>query len=52
MNASVRVLHVDDDRDFASLTAAYLEEEYEEFAVETEPDATRALTRIREESFR
>jgi PAS domain S-box-containing protein len=51
MNASVRVLHVDDDREFASLTAAYLEEEYEEFAVETEPDATRALTRIREESF-
>jgi CheY-like chemotaxis protein len=51
MTASVRVLHVDDDREFTSLTAAYLEEEHEEFTVEGEPDATRALTRLHEEAF-
>ena len=51
MTASVRVLHVDDDREFTSLAAAYLEEEHEEFTVEGEPDATRALTRLREEAF-
>jgi PAS domain S-box-containing protein len=51
MNASIRVLHVDDDREFASLTAAYLEEEHEGFEVESEPDAARALTRLRDEPF-
>jgi PAS domain S-box-containing protein len=50
MNASIRVLHVDDDEEFASLTATYLEEEHPEFTVEPEPDAGRALERLREES--
>jgi PAS domain S-box-containing protein len=44
------VLHVDDDPEFASLTATYLEEENDQLRVESEPDAEHALTRIREES--
>jgi PAS domain S-box-containing protein len=49
MNGTVRVLHVDDDREFASLTATYLEGENDRFDVESEADAAAALGRIREE---
>jgi PAS domain S-box-containing protein len=51
MTSAINVLHVDDDREFASLTAAYLEEEHEGFTVESEPDAMRALARLEDERF-
>ncbi|AUV80311.1 hypothetical protein C2R22_00435 [Salinigranum rubrum] len=51
MTATICVLHVDDDREFASLAAASLEAENEALSVESEPDAERALERLDEESF-
>ncbi|MFT4889643.1 MAG: PAS domain S-box-containing protein [Halobacteriales archaeon] len=47
----VSVLHVDDDRDFADLTASYLEREDEDFIVETASSASEALERLSEETF-
>jgi PAS domain S-box-containing protein len=46
MTAPIRVLHVDDDQEFASLAAASLEAEEETLAVESEPDAEWALQRL------
>jgi PAS domain S-box-containing protein len=46
VTATIRVLHVDDDTEFASLAAASLEAENEALAVESEPDAERALERL------
>ena len=39
----IRVLHVDDEENFAELTATYLEREDDRFAVETAPSATEGL---------
>ncbi|WP_134669992.1 hybrid sensor histidine kinase/response regulator [Halorussus marinus] len=42
----VRVLHVDDDADFAALVARFLEREDECLSVVTEPDAAAGLDRL------
>jgi len=47
----VSVLHVDDDRDFADLTASYLEREADDLAVETASSAAEALERLSDEAF-
>jgi PAS domain S-box-containing protein len=44
--SDIRVLHVDDDPEFASLTAEMLEREDDGFEVVTEPGATDALDRL------
>lgn len=51
MTGSVRLLHVDDDPDFAELTATFLERESDLLDVSTETSATRALERLRESTF-
>ncbi|QGX94762.1 PAS domain S-box protein [Haloplanus rallus] len=43
----VRVLHVDDDPDFAELTATFLERESDRLTVETADDVDEALERLR-----
>lgn len=40
----IRVLHVDDDADFADLTAEYLEKEADDLEVVTESSASDGLT--------
>jgi PAS domain S-box-containing protein len=42
----IRVLHVDDDRDFAELTAAVLERDHDPFTVETAASAADAMERL------
>jgi PAS domain S-box-containing protein len=42
----IRILHVDDDPDFADLTATYLEREDDSFDVETEHSAEAGLKRL------
>jgi PAS domain S-box-containing protein len=49
--AEVSILYVDDDRDFADLTATFLEREAEAFTVETAPNATEGLERLAEDDF-
>ena len=44
----IRVLHVDDEPDFADLTAIYLERERDNLAVETALSGQEALTRVSE----
>ncbi|SDY13891.1 PAS domain S-box protein [Halorubrum sp. SS5] len=51
MADSIRVLHIDDEPDFASLTADFLERESGYFDVETETHATKGLERIRSEDL-
>ncbi|GAB7013052.1 hybrid sensor histidine kinase/response regulator [Halolamina salina] len=46
---AIRVLHVDDDRDLAALTATFLERENDRISVETAADADEALERIGED---
>ncbi|MFB6301297.1 MAG: response regulator [Haloferacaceae archaeon] len=46
MGALIRVLHVDDDPEFADLTATFLERENGAFAVETATDADDGLARL------
>jgi PAS domain S-box-containing protein len=46
MDRSLRILHVDDDPEFAELTAAFLEREDGRFVVETETSAESALDRL------
>jgi len=47
----MRVLHVDDDPEFAELTATVLETEEEGLAVETVGSTEEALSRLADESF-
>ncbi|GAB3692642.1 PAS domain S-box protein [Halorubrum pallidum] len=47
---TIDVLHVDDDPDFASLVATFLERTHEGISVRTEADPTEALSLIRAES--
>ncbi len=49
--SSIRVLHVDDDEDFAELTAAYLELEDERLTVETATSVDEGLERLAEDDF-
>lgn len=44
--SGIRVLHVDDEPDFAELTADFLEQKHDGFTVTTETDANRALDRL------
>ncbi|QCC51792.1 PAS domain S-box protein [Halapricum salinum] len=44
---TVRILHVDDNRDFAALTATYLERESEAFTILSEHSAGAGLDRLR-----
>ncbi|MFW5937480.1 MAG: response regulator, partial [Halanaeroarchaeum sp.] len=45
-SSPIRVLHVDDDRDFADLTATFLERESERISVETVGRAADATGRL------
>lgn len=47
----IRVLLVDDDRDFVELTADYLEREQNELEIVTETDPTEAIQRIERDTF-
>ena len=47
-DASVRVLHVDDDPEFGSLTATFLEREDDRLSVETATSTAKGLDLIRE----
>ncbi len=51
MEGTIRVLHVDDDPDFADLTGTLLEREDSRFAVETETAASDGLHRLAETEF-
>jgi PAS domain S-box-containing protein len=46
MPPPIRVLHVDDDREFGALTAEFLERENDRFEVEVKDDPTDALDRL------
>lgn len=46
---TVRILHVDDNKDFAELTAAYLERESETFTLLSEHSAAAGLDRLQSE---
>jgi len=48
VSGSVRVLHVDDDRDFAEMTAVFLERADDRFVVETATNASEGLSRLAE----
>mgnify|MGYP006283736855 CR=1 FL=1 len=49
--APIAVLHVDDEPDFADLTATSLEREADRFTVETATDTETGLERLREGTF-
>ncbi|MFB6157499.1 MAG: response regulator [Haloferacaceae archaeon] len=51
MTDRIDVLHVDDDPDFADLTATFLEREDDRFRVETASGTAAALDRLEERSF-
>ena len=48
--SAIRVLHVDDDRQYAETTAAFLKQERAEFEVETATSASEGLARLDGES--
>ncbi|WP_262177425.1 hybrid sensor histidine kinase/response regulator [Haloarcula laminariae] len=48
---SVRVLHVDDDSDFADMTATFLEREDDQFAVETATSASAGKKRLEQTQY-
>ena len=50
-NGSIRVLHVDDDADFAALAATLVERRADRFDVETAPGASEALDRLTAADF-
>ena len=49
--SDIRVLHVDDEPDFADLVADFLEREDDAFTVETATSASRGLERLADEDF-
>ncbi|WP_251328010.1 PAS domain-containing protein [Haloplanus pelagicus] len=51
MTGPIRVLHVDDDRDFADMTATFLEREDERLRVEPATDAGSGLERLASDEF-
>jgi PAS domain S-box-containing protein len=51
MESTVRVLHVEDEPDIAYLTQRYLENEGEEFDVESVTDASEGIERLSEDGF-
>jgi CheY-like chemotaxis protein len=48
---AIRVLHVDDEPDFADLAATFLEREDERFEVETATSASEGLDRLAADGF-
>lgn len=50
-DGSVRVLHVEDDPDFADLTTRFLEEEDGRFEIETATSASEGLERLADDGF-
>ena len=48
---SIRVLHVDDDRSFAELTATFLEREDDRFSIEIETSTDGALETLTDDRF-
>ncbi|MEF8829396.1 MAG: PAS domain S-box protein [Haloarcula sp.] len=48
--SAIRVLHVDDDRQYAETTAAFLKQERAEFEIETATSASEGLARLDGES--
>lgn len=48
---SIRILHVDDEPNFASMAAEFLRRENDRFEVVTESDATDGLEKLRREEF-
>ena len=50
-NGSIRVLHVDDDPDFATLAATFVEQQDDRFDVESVPGASEALDRLAAADF-
>jgi len=51
MHRQVRVLHVDDDREFAAMAGTFLERENDDFTVETAASASEGLARLDEAAF-
>jgi len=51
MGSGIRILHVDDEQGFADLTETILEDEHEQFSVETAPDATAGLETLAADEF-
>ncbi|WP_157744145.1 PAS domain S-box protein [Halopenitus persicus] len=47
----VRILHVDDDQDFAELSATFLERENSQFEVQTATNASEGFVQLTERSF-
>ncbi|MFC6890333.1 response regulator, partial [Halorubrum trueperi] len=45
---TIRVLHVEDDRDFANLVAAFLTSDRDRFCVDTETDPKQALSALQD----
>lgn len=48
---TIRILHVDDERDFTDLTADFLEREDDRFTVETAASASEGLDRLEESAW-
>lgn len=48
---AIRVLHVDDEPEFTSLTAEFLNRETDQFEISTETNASDAFERLRHEEF-
>jgi len=51
VSGTIRVLHVDDDPDFVDLAAALLEQEYDQFTVETVTSPSDGLDRLADTEF-
>ena len=47
----VRILHVDDNAEYAELTKTFLERDHEEFTVVAETNAVEAVRRLHDDSF-
>jgi len=50
-DSSIRILHIEDDADFAEIAKKFLEKENGDFEIATETDPREGLRRIEEESF-
>jgi len=50
-NGEVRILHVEDDAEFAALTADFLRRENERFAIETASDSEEGFDRLEDANF-
>ncbi len=48
---TIRVLHVDDNADLATLTSAYLEKEDDRFEVDTQPDGESGLAALEDTDY-